>query len=98
MKKLTIKSVGVVPFANFMGLLGIATGIIAAIILPVLALVGTGGLGDVDAAIKAVSAAVTGDLTSVAALGIGGWIGGAAYAWIANVVLGVTKGSTFELK
>jgi len=98
MKKLTIKSVGVVPFANFMGLLGIATGIIAAIILPVLALVGTGGLGDVDAAIKAVSAAVTGDLTSVAALGIGGWIGGAAYAWIANVVLGVTKGITFELK
>jgi len=98
MKKLTIKSVGVVPFANFMGLLGIATGIIAAIILPVLALVGAGGLGDVDAAIKAVSAAVTGDLTSVAALGIGGWIGGAAYAWIANVVLGVTKGITFELK
>ncbi len=98
MKKLTIKSVGVVPFANFMGLLGVATGIIAAIVLPVLALVGAGGLGDVDAAIKAVSTAVTGDLTSVAALGIGGWIGGAAYAWIANVVLGVTKGVTFELK
>jgi hypothetical protein len=98
MKKLTIKSVGVVPFANFMGLLGVATGIIAAMILPVLALVGTGGLGDVDAAITAVSAAVTGDLTSVAALGIGGWIGGAAYAWIANAVLGFTKGITFELK
>jgi hypothetical protein len=98
MKKLTIKSVGVVPFANFMGLLGVATGIIAAIVLPVLALVGAGGLGDVDAAIKAVSTAVTGDLTSVAALGIGGWIGGAAYAWIANVVLGVTKGVTFEFK
>ena len=81
-----------------MGLLGVATGVIAAIILPVLALVGAGGLGDVDAAIKAVSAAVTGDLTSVAALGIGGWIGGAAYAWIANVVLGVTKGVTFEFK
>jgi hypothetical protein len=98
MKKLTIKSLGVIPFANFMGLLGVATGIIAAIVLPVLALVGAGGLGDVDAAIKAVSTAVTGDLTSVAALGIGGWIGGAAYAWIANVVLGVTKGVTFELK
>ncbi len=98
MKKLIIKSVGVVPFANFMGLLGVATGIIAAIVLPVLALVGAGGLGDVDAAIKAVSTAVTGDLTSVAALGIGGWIGGAAYAWIANVVLGVTKGVTFEFK
>ena len=98
MKKLTIKSVGVVPFANFLGLLGVATGIIATMILPVLALVGAGGLGNVDAAITAVSTAVTGDLTSVAALGIGGWIGGAAYAWIANAVLGITKGFTFELK
>ena len=98
MKKLTIKSVGVIPFANFLGLLGVVTGVIAAIVLPVLALVGAGGLGDVDAAIKAVSSAVTGDLTSVAALGIGGWIGGAAYAWIANAVLGITKGVTFELK
>ena len=98
MKKLTIKSVGVVPFANFMGLLGVATGIIATMILPVLALVGTGNLGGVDAAITSVSSAVTGDLTGVAALGIGGWIGGAAYAWIANVVLGFTKGVTFELK
>jgi hypothetical protein len=70
MKKLTIKSVGVVPFANFLGLLGVVTGIIAAMVLPVLALVGTGGLGDVDAAIKAVSSAVTGDLTSVVTLGI----------------------------
>ena len=98
MKKLTIKSVGVIPFANFLGLLGVVTGVIAAIVLPVLALVGAGGLGNVDAAITAVSTAVTGDLTSVAALGIGGWIGGAAYAWIANVVLGITKGVTFELK
>ena len=98
MKKLTIKSVGVIPFANFLGLLGVVTGVIAAIVLPVLALVGAGGLGNVDAAITAVSTAVTGDLTSGAALGIGGWIGGAAYAWIANAVLGITKGVTFELK
>ena len=98
MKKLTIKSVGVVALANFMGLLGVATGIIATMILPVLALVGAGNLGDVDAAIKSVSSAVTGDLSSVVALGIGGWIGGAVYAWIANAVLGFTKGVTFELK
>jgi hypothetical protein len=98
MKKLTIKSVGVVALANFMGLLGVATGIIATMILPVLALVGAGNLGDVDAAIKSVSSAVTGDLSSVVALGIGGWIGGAVYAWIANAVLGFTKGITFELK
>tara|TARA_R110000751_G_scaffold171517_5_gene277992 strand:- start:3369 stop:3665 length:297 start_codon:yes stop_codon:yes gene_type:complete len=98
MKKLTIKSIGVIPFANFLGLLGVVTGIIATMVLPVLALVGAGGLGDVDAAIKSVSSAVTGDLTSVVTLGIGGWIGGAAYAWITNVVLGFTKGVTFELK
>mgnify|MGYP001342052577 FL=1 len=98
MKKLIIKSVGVIPFANFLGLLGVVTGIIATMLLPVLALVGTGGLVDVDTAIKSVSSVVTGDLTSVVTLGIGGWIGGAAYAWIANVVLGFTKGVTFELK
>ena len=98
MKKLTIKSVGVIPFANFLGLLGVVTGIIATMLLPVLALVGTGGLVDVDTAIKSVSSVVTGDLTSVVTLGIGGWIGGAAYAWIANVVLGFTKGVTFELQ
>ena len=95
---MTIKSVGVIPFANFLGLLGVVTGIIATMLLPVLALVGTGGLVDVDTAIKSVSSVVTGDLTSVVTLGIGGWIGGAAYAWIANVVLGFTKGVTFELK
>jgi hypothetical protein len=52
MKKLTINKIGVIPFANFFGLLG----------------------------------------------GIGGWIGGAVYAYITNVALKVTKGVTFEIK
>jgi hypothetical protein len=98
MKTLVINKVGVIPFANFLGLLGVVTGVIKAIVLPVLALIGAGTLGDVDAAVKGVSAAITADLPSVAAFGVGGWIGGAAYAWIANWALHFTKGVTFEIK
>ena len=98
MKKLTIHKIGVMAFANFLGLMGVVTGAIKAIILPVLALVGSGGLADVDAAVKSVSTAVSADIASVAAFGIGGWIAGWVYAWIANAVLGFTKGVTFELK
>ena len=34
--------------ANFLGLLGVATGAIKGVILPVLALLGAGAMGDVD--------------------------------------------------
>lgn len=98
MKKLTITHIGWMPFANFLGLVGVATGAIKAIILPVVALAGSGGLVDVDTAVKGVSAAVTSDLTSILTFGIGGWVGGAAYAWIANWALKVSKGITLEIK
>jgi len=98
MKKLTINKIGVIPFANFAGLLGAVTGIVSGILLPVLAVVAAGNLGDVDGAIKSVSDAATGDLGKVVGLGIGGWIGGATYAWITNVALRFTKGITFEIK
>ena len=98
MKKLVITSIGVTSFANFLGLLGVVTGAIKAIVLPVLALVGAGSLGDVDSAIKGVSAAVTSDLSSIITFGVGGWVGGAVYAWIANFVLKVTKGVTVGAK
>ena len=98
MKKLVITSIGVTSFANFLGLLGVVTGAIKAIVLPVLALVGAGSLGDVDSAIKGVSAAVTSDLSSIITFGVGGWVGGAVYAWIANFVLKVTKGVTVGSK
>jgi hypothetical protein len=98
MKKLVITSIGVTSFANFLGLLGVVTGAIKAIVLPVLALVGAGSLGDVDSAIKGVSAAVTSDLSSIITFGVGGWVGGAVYAWIANCVLGWTKGVTIGAK
>jgi hypothetical protein len=98
MKKMTITSVAWKPLANFMGLMGVATGAIKAIILPVLALIGAGGLGTVDAAIKAVSGAVTADLSAILTFGVGGWVAGAAYAWIANWALKVSNGVHFELK
>jgi hypothetical protein len=98
MKKLVITSIGVTSFANFLGLLGVVTGAIKAIVLPVLALIGAGSLGDVDSAINGVSAAVTSDLSSIITFGVGGWVGGAVYAWIANFVLKVTKGVTVGAK
>ena len=84
--------------ANFMGLMGVVTGAIKAIVLPILALIGSGGLADVDAAVKSISTAVSADIASVAAFGIGGWIGGWAYAWIANWALKATKGLVVETK
>jgi len=97
MKKLTINSIGVIPFANFLGLLGAVTGVVGGIVLPVLAVIAAGNLGDVDAAISSVSNAATADLGKVVGLGIGGWIGGAVYAWITNVALKITKGVSFEI-
>jgi len=70
MKTLVINKVGVIPFANFLGLLGVVTGAIKAIVLPVLALIGAGTLGDVDAAVKGVRGSITADLGSVAAFGV----------------------------
>jgi hypothetical protein len=98
MKKLTISKISVMSLANFMGLMGVVTGAIKAIILPVLASIGSGGLADVDAAVKSISAAVSADISSVAAFGIGGWIAGWAYAWIANWALKATKGLVLETK
>ena len=98
MKKLTLTNIGVISFANFFGAMGAVTGAIKAIVLPVLALVGAGSLGDVDTAIKTVSGAISQDIGNVVSFGIAGWIGRAAYAWIANHVLKLTKGITLGTK
>ena len=84
--------------SNFLGLMGVATGAIKGVVLPVLALVGSGALGDVDGGISKISSAVSSDLGSIAAFGIAGWVGGAAYAWIANWVLHFTNGVTIDTK
>ena len=84
--------------ANFGGAMGAVTGAIKAIVLPVLALVAAGTLGDVDTAIKSVSDAVSKDISSVFSFGIAGWIGGAVYAWITNWVLKWTKGVSLGTK
>jgi len=96
MKTLTITKVGTWSFANFAGLMGVVTGAIKGIVLPILAAVGSGGLADVDAAVKSVSSAVATDISAVAAFGIAGWVAGWVYAWIANWVLKATKGIHFE--
>ena len=82
--------------ANFLGLLGVATGAIKGVILPVLALLGAGAMGDIDAGIAKVSTTVSADLGSVVAFGIAGWVGGWVYAWMANWVLKWTKALRFE--
>ena len=98
MKKMTITKIHTRSAANFLGLLGVATGAIKGLLLPVLALIGAGALGDVDGGINKISEAVSADLGSIAAFGIGGWVGGAVYAWIANWVLHFTNGLTIETK
>jgi len=98
MKKMTITKIHIRSAANFLGLMGVATGAIKGVVLPVLALVGSGALGDVDGGISKISTAVSSDLGSIAAFGIGGWVGGAAYAWIANWVLHFTHGISVEAK
>ena len=98
MKNITITKIHVWSAANFLGLMGVATGAIKSVILPVLALVGTAALGYVDGGIAKVSAAVSADIGIVAAFGIGGWVGGAVYAWIANWVLKWTKGISVDTK
>ena len=98
MKNMTITKINVWSAANFLGLMGVATGAITGVVLPVLALVGAGALGDVDGGISKISTAVSGDLGSIAAFGIAGWVGGAAYAWIANWVLHYTHGVTVDTK
>ena len=98
MKNMTITKIHVWSAANFLGLMGIATGAIKGVILPVLALVGAGALGDVDGGIAKVSGAVSADIGGIAAFGIVGWVGGAVYAWMANWVLKWTKGISVDTK
>ena len=98
MKNMTITKIHIRSAANFLGLMGVATGAIKGVVLPVLALIGAGALGDVDGGISKISTAVSGDLGSIAAFGIAGWVGGAAYAWIANWVLYFTHGVTIDAK
>ena len=98
MKNITIISVSWKPFANFLGLLGVATGAIKAIILPIIALLAGGNLGGLEEMIKGISSAITSDITSIVTFGVGGWVAGAAYTCIANWALKTSKGVTLDLK
>ena len=96
MKKLT--KVGVVSAANVLGVLGALTGLVKVAILPVLADIAAGNLGDVDAAVKTIGTAASssgGDVFTFAAIG---WLGGAVWAWLLNLSFKWTGGLTWEVK
>ena len=96
MKKLT--KVGVLSVANVVGLLGAFTGAVKVIVLPVLALLAAGTLGDVDGAVHTIGETVTSTIPSIVGFGIAGWLGGWVYAWILNNVLKWTNGLSWEVK
>lgn len=98
MKKLIISKIGVLGFANFVAILGIVTGAIKAVVLPTLAMLASGTAVDVNAVIKGVADIVSADVSTVVGYGIGGWVTGVVYAWIANIVLKATKGFAIETK
>jgi hypothetical protein len=96
MKKLT--KVGVLSLANIAALLGALTGVIKVAVFPVLAVIAGGGLGDLDAAITTIGDSVTANIKDVISFGVAGWLGGAVYAWLLNIVLGWRTGLDVEFK
>ena len=96
MKKLT--KVGVGSVANVFGLLGALTGVVKVAILPVLAVIAAGNLGDVDAAVKTIGTVASKNIPDVLTFGIVGWLGGAVYAVLLNQVLKWTNGLEWEVK
>ena len=96
MKKLT--KVGVLSVANVVGLLGSFTGAVKVVILPVLALLAAGTLGDVDSAVNTIGETVSKSVSNILGFGIVGWLGGWVYAWLLNHVLRWTNGLDWEVK
>ena len=84
--------------ANVVGLLGAFTGAIKVVILPVLALIAAGTLGDVDGAVNTIGETVTSTIPSIVGFGIAGGLGGWVYAWLLNHVLRWTNGLNWEVK
>ena len=96
MKKL--HKVGVLSLANVLALLGALTGAIKVAVFPVLALIAGGGLGDLDAAINTIGDSVTANIKDVVSFAVAGWLGGAIYAYLLNIVLGWRKGLDIVIK
>jgi|TARA_R100000781_G_scaffold102194_1_gene65703 hypothetical protein len=96
MKKL--HKVGVLSLANILALLGALTGAIKVAVFPVLALVAGGGLGDLDAAINTIGESVTANIKDVISFAVAGWLGGAVYGYLINIVLGWRNGLDVEVK
>ncbi len=84
--------------ANILALLGALTGAIKVAVFPVLALVAGGGLGDLDAAINTIGESVTANIKDVISFAVAGWLGGAVYGYLINIVLGWRDGLDVEVK
>ena len=85
MKKL--HKVGVVSVANVFGVLGGLAGVVAA-----------GNLGDVDAVAKTIGTTASNNIPDVITFGAVGWLGGAAWAYLLNLSLKITRGLNWECK
>ena len=96
MKKL--HKVGVVSAANVFGVLGGLAGVVKVIVLPVLAVIAAGNLGDVDAAAKTIGTAASESIPDIITFGAVGWLGGAAWAYLLNLALKITKGLQWDCK
>ena len=96
MKKL--HKIGVLSLANVLALLGALTGAFKVAVFPVLALIAGGGLGDLDAAINTIGESVTANIKDVVSFAVIGWLGGAVYGYLINIVLGWRKGLDIEVK
>mgnify|MGYP003122789627 CR=1 FL=1 len=96
MKKL--HKVGVVSAANVLGVLGGLAGVIKVIILPLLAVVAAGNVGDVDAVAKTIGTTASKNIPDIITFSAVGWLGGAAWAYLFNLSLKITKGLKFESK
>ena len=94
----TLNKVGVVSAANVVGILGALTGVIKVAVLPVLAIIAAGNLGDLDTALNTIGVTASKSVGDVLTFGVGGWLTGAVYASLLNLTLSWTKGLKVEGK
>lgn len=96
MKKL--HKVGVVSAANVFAVLGGLAGVVKVVLLPLLAVIAAGNLGDVDAVAKTIGTTASQNIPDVITFGAVGWLGGAAWAYLLNLSLKITKGLQWDCK
>jgi hypothetical protein len=96
MKKL--HKIGIVSAANVFGVLGSLAGVVKVILLPLFAVIAAGNVGDVDAVAKTIGTTASENIPDIITFGAVGWLGGAAWAYLINLSLKITKGLQWECK